>query len=321
MLVFVYHAFRANLLWMGVDLFFVLSGFLITSILLNEKNKPFGQYIGDFYARRVRRIVPAYVVILVICAFIFGLGWLRYWYLYLGAMNLVIPMHLPYLEVLPLWSLAVEEQFYLLWPLAVFLLSRRQLTGLAVLVLVAAPALRFVCTPLFSSHYAIYMLSPFRMDTLAAGALVAICWPKLRGKLHSDPLFRSRLKVAGSVLFFTGLVTALVLNGRGLTPTMGSRVGNTFLLEATLGITGGMFFLALLGVGQKFLSSWPLVKLGRISYSIYLFHLTALYLAPKNNGFIAFAMSIAYATAMWFLVESPILSHGKKTRRTPQPAA
>ena len=92
--VFIHHAFEVKLLWMGVDLFFVLSGFLITGILFNQKNRAFGKYIGGFYQRRAKRILPAYVVVLIITAIIFGIGWLRYWYLYIGAMNFMVPFML-----------------------------------------------------------------------------------------------------------------------------------------------------------------------------------------------------------------------------------
>lgn len=312
LLVFSFHAFKANLMWMGVDIFFVLSGFLITGILLKEKDKPFGEYIGGFYARRARRILPAYLVILAIAAAIFGIGWLRWWYLYIGGMNFITPLGLPYLQVLPLWSLAVEEQFYLMWPIAVYVLSRRQLTVLAWTLIVLAPTLRFVCTPYFSSGYAVYMLLPFRMDTLAAGALAAIYWRGFHTRVSSDVRLRKAAVRTLGILFGFAVAVALVLNGQGILPTKGNVVGNTALIEATLAISVSMFVLVLLGVGQRFLGAAAMRWTGRISYSIYLFHLTALHLA-NNNGLVGLALSLAYASAMWYLVESPILSYNRKS--------
>ena len=314
LMVFVFHAFKANLFWMGVDLFFVLSGFLITGILLNEKDRPFGNYIGRFYARRVRRIAPAYLVVLVVTAVIFGTGFLHYWYLYIGGMNFLIPLDLPYLKTLPLWSLAVEEQFYLLWPLAVFFLSRKHLMQLAIILLVAAPVLRFIFTPLMKNGYSIYMLLPFRMDTLASGALIAILWPQIQSQLASNPIAKKNLIRGGWILLGCGLVSAIALNSLGFLPATGNRIGSTTLMEATLMIATGMFGLALIGIGRKGYSSKPLVFLGRISYSFYLFHLTALYLVPKNNGILGFILTVAYSAAMWYLVESPILNQGKKQK-------
>ena len=72
---------------MGVDLFFVLSGFLITRILVSQRDKPIRQYFGSFYGRRARRILPAYFLALPAATIVFGFGWMREWPYYLGAMN------------------------------------------------------------------------------------------------------------------------------------------------------------------------------------------------------------------------------------------
>jgi peptidoglycan/LPS O-acetylase OafA/YrhL len=297
---------------MGVDLFFVLSGFLITGILVREKHKSFGGYIGNFYARRARRILPAYFVVLIITALIFGLGWLKYWYLYFGCMNFVAPLGLPEPITLPLlWSLAVEEQFYLLWPLAVYYyLSGKQLIRCAVALLALAPILRYVCTPLFTHHWAVYMLLPFRMDTLATGALIALIWPEMRIRVQSSSSLRWGITGACAVVTLAALVATRYLSTHGFTTYSNTRMGNFGVYEVTLAITTSLFLIALIGQGNKVLSSWPLVWVGQTSYSIYLIHLTAIYLAPKNNALIAAIASLVYATVMWFVVERPILRGG-----------
>ena len=76
--VFIHHAFNIKLLWMGVDLFFVLSGFLITGILLKSRKKSFGRYIGAFYERRARRILPPYLVVMVITTAFLDTWWMRH---------------------------------------------------------------------------------------------------------------------------------------------------------------------------------------------------------------------------------------------------
>jgi peptidoglycan/LPS O-acetylase OafA/YrhL len=317
--VFLHHAFHVKLLWMGVDLFFVLSGFLITGILLKAKDQTFGSYTGIFYARRARRILPAYFVILAISTVMFGPSWMRYWYLYLGGMNFIPPLHLTGLDTLPLWSLAVEEQFYLIWPIAVYYLSRKHLKVCAIALLAIAPTLRFFCTPLFALHWAVYMLVPFRMDTLAMGALIAIVWPDFKTKNQSS---RFKTRIAGECIavMLAAFATLGFLSRNGLTTNSNTRIANLAVYESTLMIVTGVFVIALIGIGNGFFSFSPLRLLGRISYSVYLFHLTAIYLAPSNNIPIAAAITILYATAMWFLVEKPILNWKPKPKRHPIPS-
>lgn len=314
--VFIHHAFRVKLLWMGVDLFFVLSGFLITGILFSGKDRPFGSYIGGFYARRARRILPPYAVLLVITAVIFGVSWLRHWYMYIGAMNFFMPLGVQSPVTLQtLWSLAVEEQFYLLWPLAVYRLSREQLVWCSLALLVLAPILRYVCTPLFSSHWAVYELLLFRMDTLAAGALIALLWPTMRARLECAPKLQWIVAAGCCVISAAALLSVHYLRRHGLTTDSNTPLGNFGVYESTLAIVASVFLMALIGIGKKLLSSWPLIWLGRISYSIYLIHLTALYLAPGHNSsasaIAAAVASVLYATLMWFLVEKPILRGGR----------
>jgi peptidoglycan/LPS O-acetylase OafA/YrhL len=157
---------------MGVDLFFILSGFLITGILLQHKTQPLGRYFGHFYERRVRRILPPYLLLLIVTTILVGTAWMRYAYLYVMLMNVIRARSLSRPETLEtLWSLAVEEQFYLLWPFAVYLLSEVTLVGTAVVLIIAVPVLRGICTPMFATHWPIYSLTPFRMDLLLVGAL------------------------------------------------------------------------------------------------------------------------------------------------------
>jgi peptidoglycan/LPS O-acetylase OafA/YrhL len=113
--VFVHHALHVRLLWSGVDLFFILSGFLITRVLLDAKHHSLGGYFAHFYARRARRILAPYLLTLIVASFFVGLAWARHWYFYLLFTNLLRPLHIALpVAFEPLWSLAVEEQFYLL---------------------------------------------------------------------------------------------------------------------------------------------------------------------------------------------------------------
>ena len=298
--VFAYHAYNVTLMWMGVDLFFVLSGFLITGILLQAKEQSFKSYIGRFYQRRARRLLPGYVTVLAIIGVVFGTAWLKHWYLYFGLMNFLLPLHLANEAINPMWSLAVEEQFYFLWPVAVFFLSRKQLIRIAVCLLALAPILRWVCTPWFDNHWFVYTQLPFRMDTLAAGALIA---------LLKDSVVESTRRVvawSGSMLLvaFLGLYELAKHHQMSAANT---RISNTFIYEVTLLVATSFFLLALIGIAKPILSFAPLCWLGAISYSFYLFHVTGLYVVHQHpmRGLV---LTMAYASVMWLLIEKPALN-------------
>ena len=112
--------------WLGVDLFFLLSGFLITGILLGSKSSP--HYFRNFYIRRVLRIMPVYFAVIIVWSFFYR-GYGRYFLLSsVFCANLAQLLHIHHAHgPAILWSLAVEEHFYLLWPLIVLLLSERGL--------------------------------------------------------------------------------------------------------------------------------------------------------------------------------------------------
>jgi len=170
--------------WVGVDLFFVLSGFLITGILLDTRGQP--DYFRRFYSRRIRRIFPLYYLALAVIILVlpllggrvaFGAGVVersQAWY-WTYASNLKIAATTqwgsPYAD--HFWTLAVEEQFYILWPLLVLACTPRTLAR--VCVVVAALALIARCTLLFSntSPLSLGVFTLTRADSLALGALPA----------------------------------------------------------------------------------------------------------------------------------------------------
>ena len=176
--------------WAGVDLFFVLSGFLITRILLNARDG--AGYFRVFYARRALRIFPLYYGFLILLiAILPWLPWLRddaglaalrhhqmeYWAYFF---NIAASIH-PFVDRGPFfhfWSLAVEEQFYLVWPFIVLVLGRRRLGVFCLLCIAAAPVVRFALlhglVPESHGRFAAYLLMPARMDTLALGGLIAV---------------------------------------------------------------------------------------------------------------------------------------------------
>jgi peptidoglycan/LPS O-acetylase OafA/YrhL len=220
----------------GVQVFFVLSGFLITGILLSAKDKP--GYFVNFYARRGLRIWPLYYVVLAIVIFSglvhrHGASW---WPYLLYVSNLFAHKTQP-APFGPLWSLAVEEQFYLVWPFVVWKLSRINLIRLAIGIAIATPILR--ATLPLGVHNTL-----FEIDALAVGALIAA----YRGTLH-------RLRPLAWVL-----VWVLPL-------------GVTW---QTVQVYGGASLLLLAlddnSIVARGLRNFVLVYIGKISYGLYLLH-------------------------------------------------
>lgn len=174
----------ANLGWVGVDLFFVLSGFLITGILLDTKDG--AHYFRNFYARRVVRIFPLYYGVLFCVYFIFphlvhqraatyaALDRQRWFeWLYVGNFGYALRGYPPFPTV-HFWSLAMEEQFYFVWPLVVLLLDRRRLLALCALLLGASFALRLAWVLHGGTTSWLFILTPFRLDGLPTGAIIAL---------------------------------------------------------------------------------------------------------------------------------------------------
>jgi peptidoglycan/LPS O-acetylase OafA/YrhL len=238
--VFFHHAFHLKLLWMGVDVFFVLSGFLITGVLRGAKHRSLSGFFAHFYSQRGRRILAPYLLWLVVASLLFGVAWAKHWYLYILLTNLLLPLHIPRpIAFDPLWSLAVEEQFYLVWPFAVYFLSERRLRWLALALIAGAPVLRG--TLHFQQHWPIYTLTPFRMDLLAAGALLWLEWERDREKI-----IRRGGRV-GVLLIAAGLAGLGLMALNGISTDGNTRLGNVGIYESSLLICVGFLLYALAG--------------------------------------------------------------------------
>ncbi|RQH06527.1 acyltransferase family protein [Paraburkholderia dinghuensis] len=321
MAVFAQHALHAPL-WMGVDLFFVLSGFLITGILLERKAR--GQsYFSYFYARRVRRILPPYLLLLAVSSMLFGLGWTHFWRWYaFFATNIGDAVGQSGHDSLNiLWSLAVEEQFYIVWPFIVLLLPETLLAIVAVALIAIAPVLRAIATPWFDSFWPIYYLTPFRMDLLAAGALLAVLVRRDREALEP-------LKLPAAFLFFAALAALAWLHLHyPRFRAENTSLSNALLYSISLVLCTSLVVMALQSRGLllRVLCNPVLVYLGTISYTIYLIHLTILYAVwpfvhgRAQSAAIALALTLAYASASWFLFEKRLTRgpHARQTTQTP----
>lgn len=310
LLVFIHQALDVPLLWMGVDIFFVLSGFLITGILMQRKGQG-GSYFGHFYSRRAKRILPPYYLLMIVSSLFFGTAWMKQWYWYIF-FSTNIPEafnHVSHDSLSVLWSLAVEEQFYLIWPVIILFIPAVFLPWMAGVLLVLAPILRIIATPLVSNFAPIYHLMPFRMDLLSAGALIAIAWKK-------DSALVRRYSRWGGVTLFVSLTALLLLSRFSWFRTAENTFfTNTFIYLLTLLVAAGSLMWAL--DGKTVFASvlrLPLLRyLGRISYSMYLIHFTAIILVkrwfhnPLEVVFISFAATFLYSVISWHLLEQPLL--------------
>jgi peptidoglycan/LPS O-acetylase OafA/YrhL len=300
-----HHALHVKLLWMGVDLFFVLSGFLITGVLLDAKRHSLAGFFAHFYSRRARRIVAPYVLMLALASCVFGVAWMQRWYFYILLTNFLTPLHIQHPAAFePLWSLAVEEQFYLVWPFAVYFLENRRLRQLCILLMLAAPILRGSLH--FEHLWPIYMLTPFRMDLLAAGGLLCLEWRRRRER------FERYGAAVGLSLVGIGVAGVLVLMKLGYSTYGNTRMGNVLIYEACMFIALGAMIFALGGRGVGWLRWRPMTYIGQISYSMYLVHMGIILLvSEKFHGVmaaaIALAITAAYAAISWSVMESRLL--------------
>ena len=275
----------ANVGWCGVDLFFVLSGFLITGILYDAKNQP--GYFKNFYARRVLRIFPLYYGVLILTFWVipnipdsvvpaekldrFGrveISQLWYWcYLSNFAIANVGTWWHGILDVT--WSLAIEEQFYLVWPIIVLLMKRRQLMKACAMMMAIALATRILMTISGCNPIATYIGTPARIDSLAAGAFVALL---ARSQLDLE---RWRPIAIQFSLASAGILLALFL-WRGGLRNMDATVQTVGLTLVSIQLASFLVVVMTApsqGVLSRILCNRFLVKLGTYSYAIYLFHM------------------------------------------------
>jgi peptidoglycan/LPS O-acetylase OafA/YrhL len=247
----------------GVHLFFILSGFLITGILLKSRDD--ADYYRNFYLRRVLRIVPAYLLMLAILLSGRFISW-RYL-----VVCLLYLCNMPGLlgaspEYGPLWSLSVEEQFYLVWPFVVRRLSLRNLAIFSICLVLITPALRFGLLYLPGSLGDIRSKTWALVDFFASGSAIAIAARSAR--------FRPLLRKAGLLLLAGGsiLIGIFLVVPRPVNPT-GTRLWLACLLEPWLLVFSGMVVMAFLYPAIARLTVFkPMVFLANISYGLYLCH-------------------------------------------------
>jgi peptidoglycan/LPS O-acetylase OafA/YrhL len=322
-LFYLVHLFQFG--WIGVDLFFVLSGYLITGILIDSVGRP--HYYRNFVVRRSLRIFPLYYACLVLYGVLtYYPGWADWkdflgprggwWYAaYLGNIRVSLDGQWPSIGLLtPLWSLQVEEQFYFTFPLLVVLTTRRTLKFVLAASVVAALALRvFVVLARPGNLLPAYTLMPCRMDSLAMGGLIALASRESATWLKSRAV--AWITALSAVVF---VVDFLSSQGSLWTPSMRT------LGYSALDLTFAGLLVMLIYRRQPVLL-WLfrlrfLVWLGTISYGVYMLHIPAAVIvrriAPQvgissggsAESLACFAAAILAAWISWTFFESPILS-------------
>lgn len=318
----------------GVDLFFVLSGFLITGILLDSKNAD--GYFKNFYARRALRIWPVYYGMLFLFFMLLPLLFPRF---SLQTDRDTWPYYATYLQNLfynfnhsvplaPTWSLAVEEQYYMFWAPVVFLCGRKSLRSILLGMIAFSFCFRVISSYRGAPLEFVHNFTLCRLEPLAAGGLAAL-W------LRSPKCTPAKWARVGMIAFALGLAgVALALTDSGIN---GPVYSYPFLAAAF----AGLMALSLTAsptttfVGRTLTQPW-LVYTGRISYGIYLIHvpifmgvdLAARKIWRESQFFhvtqllavsAAFAATYIAASISWFCFEQPILRL-KKYFRSEKPA-
>lgn len=305
----------------GVDLFFALSAYLITTLLIREEEVRGHLDVKAFYVRRILRIWPLYFFFIAVAALVplwnhtQHLGWPYVAGFLLLAGNWVfIWKGLPHSIASPLWSISIEEQFYLFWPLALRRMSRRQLIYAVIALLVLANVVR-VC--LVFSHVlggTIEYDTFTRMDAIALGILVAYA---LGSEAPSISLLGRIALAVCSLSLWCVIAGSTQLNAQTeVAPVLGTLLGRPLVALAAAGL-----LIAVIGApaaGAKILTNPVLTYLGRISYGLYVYHAAGLMIAGElfhagsMKGFAAFALSgmaltVIFSTISYRWLETPFL--------------
>jgi len=288
----------ADLGWSGVDLFFVLSGFLITSKLIAARDD--AHRFRDFYARRMLRVFPLYYAALAIALLIVPFGHipplraqLPFWLYYSNFVQWPMAIEL---NVGHFWSLAIEEQFYLVWPAVIFLTSDRTARRVCIAIAVVALICRCVLVANGASWFPTFSWTPSRADGLAIGSFLALANVRLR---HAIAVLAVTMPILAWAAW-TGAATIVFHDGAPF-------FMRTFFPTAVALFFGALLVIALeVRVVSRALSGSFLRAIARWSYGMYVFHFLLYPVFLRALPPARLASSPNVAAALFFLITATI---------------
>jgi len=316
--------FKHSINWglIGVDLFYVLSGFLITGILLKSKQQittgkqTIYSCLKTFFVRRILRIFPIYYLTLAV-AYLLSITPVpeTIWWHLCYASNIYIAQRGDWPGTIShLWSLAVEEQFYLIWPWIILLIPEKMLFSVLIFIISLGPIFRHICDILDVGEISKVVITIGNMDLFGIGALLAYLISHNLVNSYKSQCYLKLCLIVGGIMF----TESLLLRSFGINNSL-SNFSRTFegLFICYVIYRTSIGFKGLMG---RILEFKPLLYLGKISYGIYLYHsfiksvapnmLNALSISmPSTIGgqFVVFAsLTIITASLSWYIIEKPI---------------
>ena len=301
----------------GVDVFFALSAYLITELLLREKQQCGEVDVRAFYLRRILRIWPLYFVFLAFAAALHWIipgqqiGWRAGMaFTFLAGNWWIVFQGFPSSIIFPLWSISIEEQFYLTWPAIVRRISRNAMAVFAIVMLVIATLTRIYLGAHHAGETQVWCNTLARLDPIALGILAAIV---LKGRTPNlQPLARVALVVGG--------VTGIALAANYWMVKFDPLATSSMVLGYPAAALGSVALLVAVLNEHAMLRKSALVYLGRISYGLYVFHVLGLMISDYTvqdqtaslgryilRVSVALATTIGLAAASYRWLETPFL--------------